>query len=280
MVGTKPQRQADSRGGVKVRARRKAVFGHKLSESYLQEITRRVAGEAVPSGQGLRLLVTMNLDHVVTLRRNKEFQAAYRSAWIVTADGTPVYLYARARGLRIPGRVTGADLFPEILEQLSAGLHRPFFVASSEETAAQIRAALKKKGFSMRDFDTVVPPSGFERDTTNSEAIAKRIRRLRTTHLFFGLGAPKSEIWMHQHREELGDIYGFAFGAGLDFFAGTAKRAPRIMQRSGLEWLWRFSQQPRRLFRRYFIDSWLFLSAIADDLRGKYAVEVASPNHR
>jgi N-acetylglucosaminyldiphosphoundecaprenol N-acetyl-beta-D-mannosaminyltransferase len=79
---------------------------------------------------------------------------------------------------------------------------------------------------------------------------------------------------MQEHARELPDCYGFGFGAGLDYFAGTRRRAPRFMRKTGLEWLWRVGSEPRRLARRYFVTSWGFLAAIIGDLRnGDRAIE-------
>lgn len=110
------------------------------------------------------------------------------------------------------------------------------------------------------------PPFGFEKDPAYSMAMAGRIRAHATTHLVLGIGSPKSESWVDDWRDELGGCHTFGFGAGLDFFAGTAKRAPLWMRRWGLEWSWRFAREPRRLFHRYFVDAWLFLLAIGNDL--------------
>jgi N-acetylglucosaminyldiphosphoundecaprenol N-acetyl-beta-D-mannosaminyltransferase len=87
---------------------------------------------------------------------------------------------------------------------------------------------------------------------------------------------------MHRHRHELPDCYGFGFGAGLDFHAGTKRRAPKLLRRIGAEFLWRVATEPRRLARRYFVSSWGFLAAVALDLAGRpvLPVEVRSPAGR
>jgi len=165
--------------------------------------------------------------------------------------------------------VTGADLFAAVMAKLDPAVHRVFFVANSERTGEGIRLWLRGRGFPDDRIGICVPPFGFERDKDYSDGLAKRILRHQATHLFMGVGAPKSEIWCHQHGSRLGDCYVLCVGAGLDFFLGLKKRAPGFMQRIGMEWLWRCGQEPRRLFRRYFLDSWPFLLAIVSDLRGR-----------
>jgi N-acetylglucosaminyldiphosphoundecaprenol N-acetyl-beta-D-mannosaminyltransferase len=242
------------------------IFGVTFSSLTHEEIVTKVTLETIVKSAGSRIIFTANLDHIVQLRLNDRLRRAYGRAWVVTADGMPVFLYAKARGAAIPMRVTGADLCTDILGTLLPRLHRCFFVASSDETAHRLVAALLVRGFQRAAIDFSVPPHGFEYDIANSDALASRIRRHHTTHLFLGVGAPTSEIWAYEYRDRLGDCYVLSVGAGLDFFAGTQKRAPRALQQIGFEWLWRFGHNPRRLFRRYFITSWSFIAAVAEDL--------------
>ena len=250
------------------------AFGLEFSNVEQTSLVEEIAGHAILPGSGPRVVQTANVDHIVQINRNEEFRDSYREAWAVTADGMPVYLYAKLRGLALPGRVTGADLFQTLMPRLVPGLHRCFFLASSTATADWIASYLRGRGFADDAVAVEVPPFGFEKDEFQSAALARRIAQHRPTHLFMGVGAPKSEVWIHRHRRRIGDCYVLNVGAGLDFFAGQRRRAPGWIQRCGLEWFWRFAQEPRRLFRRYFIDSLGFFGAIAKDLG------VARPNAR
>lgn len=116
------------------------LFGIRFSTARSDEIVRDIVQFPVPAGAGLRAVITANLDHIVKLRRDRHFRAAYDAAWRVTIDGAPVQLYARLRGLEVPERVTGADLLPKLLRQLSPERHRVFMVLGSEETAEGVRA--------------------------------------------------------------------------------------------------------------------------------------------
>jgi N-acetylglucosaminyldiphosphoundecaprenol N-acetyl-beta-D-mannosaminyltransferase len=252
------------------RARRgrqtRIILGIRFSCLTRDEVISLLAHEAVPPGAGACVIVTANLDHVVQLRRNEEFRASYDRATVVTADGMPVYLFAKLRGAELSHRVAGADIVRELLPILSPQRHRCFFIASGTETAARLEDDLRARGFPSDALAFDVPPFGFDRDVRYSHELATRIRDHGTTHLFLGVGAPKSEIWTHRHGDRLGDCYVLNVGAGLDFFAGVKRRAPAWMRRTGLEWLWRFGQDPQRLFRRYFVDSWGFVGALKDDL--------------
>jgi N-acetylglucosaminyldiphosphoundecaprenol N-acetyl-beta-D-mannosaminyltransferase len=137
-------------------------------------------------------------------------------------------------------------------------------VCASAATATALTQQLLDRG--LTDGLVVTAPPAFETNPAFEADLIERLQAHATTHLFFGLGAPKSEIWMHAHRAELPDCYCFGFGAALDFQAGTKRRAPRWLRRAGLEFAWRVATEPRRLARRYFVNSWIFVRAIALDL--------------
>jgi len=242
------------------------ILGISFSPLTRDMLLHRLLNDPVPSGDGARLLVTANVDHISNLVRNSRFRAAYAGAWIATADGTPVFLYARLRGIAVPERVTGADLSAALLDRMSPHLCRPFFVVGCEKTGIRLREQLTRRGFDPEAVGFACPEFGFENNTETSAALARTIREHGTTHLFFGLGAPKSEIWLHEHRHLLGDTYALAIGASLDFYVGLRRRAPVWMRRYGLEWAWRIMSEPKRLFRRYFIESWYALWAVTLDL--------------
>jgi N-acetylglucosaminyldiphosphoundecaprenol N-acetyl-beta-D-mannosaminyltransferase len=243
-------------------------FGIRFSQMTLDDLVDQVVSAPIPPGESARLVATANLDHVVHLTRSASLRAAYSRAWVATADGTPVYLYARLRGCRLPGRVAGSDLIASLLPRLVPGAHRPFFLVSRPRTGVLLREYLISRGFPVETLVIECPPFGFEMSRQYSMALAERVRAHGTTHLILGVGAPKSEVWIDTHREDLGPCYAVAVGAGLDFFVGVERRAPRWMQRVGMEWFWRFAREPRRLFRRYFVDSWTFLFAVKRDLTG------------
>ncbi len=249
----------------------KPVLGLNFSTAGEAELAQTIVEARVPAGEGCRIVATANLDHVVNLSANADFRQAYSRAWVITADGMPVYLYARLRGLLLPGRVTGSDLCRRILGRVSPATHRLFFVVSSAETAERIRAELAKRGFPDEAVETRVPAFGFETDDEASQDLAEAIGRHGTTHLFFGLGSPKSEVWTNRFSGMFGDCYVLNFGAGLDFFAGTRARAPQALRATGFEWVWRLALEPRRLGRRYLLNSWRFLWVVALDMAGRTA---------
>ena len=202
---------------------------------------------------GMRLFATANLDHIVNLRRNEEFHRAYEMSWLITADGMPVFVYARLVGVPLPERVTGANVIADLLQRWSPSAHRLFFLVSCEDVAERIRRHLRRRGFSSEQVGVVVPPFGFERNEEFDVSLVNKIRMNRPTHLVLGLGAPKSEVWALRQRNRLGDLHVLAVGASVEFATGLKRRSPHWISRVGLEWLWRFLSEPKRLFSRYFI---------------------------
>lgn len=246
------------------------VFGINFSALDQPALVRRLTDEPPPAGSGMAMVVTANMDHVVNLLRNERFRRAYGTARLATADGAPVALYARLRGAGLPGRVAGPDLFAALMPALSPGRHRPFFVVSREATGEKLAEWLVQRGFSRGAIGTVCPPFGFEKDADRSAELAWAIKAHGTTHLFMGVGSPKSEVWLDDWSHALGDCYGLGIGAGLDYFVGTEERAPSWMREHGLEWFWRWAKEPRRLTRRYATDAALFPLAILRDLTGRW----------
>ncbi|WP_300972956.1 WecB/TagA/CpsF family glycosyltransferase [Sphingomonas sp. LHG3406-1] len=240
------------------------IFGLELSlldrEALAEEL---LATPHEPAGA--KLVATINVDHVVTLRTDQRFRDAYDSAWRITADGAPVYLYARASGVRVPERVTGSDLFATLVERWDPKRHRLYMLVANDEAARRMTRILAERGYDEDTLTIDVPKFGFEKDAAYNEELTARIRAKRPTHIILGVGAPKSEIWAYEHRHALGDAVVLCVGAAIEFTTGLKQRSPMFMRRVGMEWMWRFGTEPRRLFHRYFVRSFGFILAVIAD---------------
>jgi len=210
-----------------------------------------------------RMIVTANVDHIVQLSTDAAFRSAYDRAAARTLDGMPLVWLARAACRRPVHRVTGHDLLACVLADPPPFARRIFLVSARQDAADALAARLRAQGLPEGAVASAVPPFGFEADPDYSRALVDRIRDHGTTLLVMGVGAPKSEIWIDRYRFSLGDPVVFCVGDALNVAAGYLTRAPGLMQRLGLEWIFRFLQAPRRLFRRYFIKSWRFLGIVA-----------------
>lgn len=239
-------------------------FGLRLSTESAREIAE--AAVAAPPAEGVSLVVTPNIDHIAMLRRSPALAGAYRRAARVVCDGWPVQRYARWCGLPV-ARVTGCEITTELMRMGPyAAWHRFFFVVDSTLTEQAVRAWAGSKGV---EAQTAVPPFGFERDGAYCQALAGAIAQHGTTILVMAVGAPRSEIFIDTHRDELPKCWAFCVGQAVKIELGLVQRASRGWQSAGLEWLWRLRQEPRRLARRYATASVGFsLALIEDRLRG------------
>ncbi len=210
-----------------------------------------------PSGH--HYVVTPNVDHAVMLQEHDGLMAAYGDADLILADGMPVVLASRMLRKPLPERVTGADLVPALFA--AADDQRPvtaYLLGAMPGVAETAAKNIEQKWPAVRVVGTYSPPFGFENDEDENTAILERIREAKPDVLVVGLGAPKQELWVHKHREQIDARISLCVGATIGFLAGNTPRAPRWMQRSGLEWLFRVASEPRRLFKRYARDAWVF----------------------
>ena len=210
-----------------------------------------------------RLLVTPNADHIIKLEKDKEFAALYESADLITTDGTPLLWIAESFGCPIREKVTGSDLLPAVCERAAKEGRSIFFFATSDELIEKASRRLKEKWPKLKLAGGYAPPMGFERDEKEAERAVKAINKADADILVVGLGSPKSEKFIARNRARLKTRVALPIGAAIAFVAGETKRAPLWMRKVGLEWFFRFLQEPGRLFRRYFIeDMRIFLLAL------------------
>ncbi|WP_237152772.1 WecB/TagA/CpsF family glycosyltransferase [Oryzibacter oryziterrae] len=197
---------------------------------------------------------TLNLDHLVKLERDLAFRVAYDRATYVTADGEPVVRMARAQGARIV-RVTGADLVrPLCAAAAEAGVALHFFGSSMAILEAAATALTKEfPGLNIAAMES--PPFGFAPFGSDSRASAERIAASGAKICLVALGAPKQETFANFATQWAPGVNFVCIGAALDFIGGGQKRAPQFMQESGLEWLWRLVNNPKRLTKRYALSA-------------------------
>ncbi len=241
------------------------ALGMDLSPFSVDQVVNRIIQE--PGDGGPRILVTPNLDHVRLLRR-PDFAAAYAAAHLVCPDGLPVLLYARLRGLKLRARVTGCEVFGQLMRHPGLPMQRLFLVVESPTTETAARAWAAGLGIADRITIAVAPP-GLMSDVSAQNALVRRVCEARPTILVVTLGAPVSEVFVHQHRHALPPCWALCLGQALRVELRLAQRAPLAWQRLGLEWLWRLRHEPRRLFGRYARDIAWFPVAIWRDISGR-----------
>jgi N-acetylglucosaminyldiphosphoundecaprenol N-acetyl-beta-D-mannosaminyltransferase len=206
------------------------------------------------------MVFTPNVDHVVQAETNAAFRDAYARADLSLADGQPILWASRLLGPALPEKVSGADLVEPLLERASRRGWRVFLLGgmpgSARAVAKRFAAAHGVHIAGVEDGSVTLAEGPAD------EALVARIVQARPHLLLAALGAPKQELWIAAHRARLAPTVSLAVGAALDFLAGAVPRAPRWMQRAGLEWLYRLSREPRRLAGRYLRDDPRFLAVL------------------
>lgn len=199
-------------------------------------------------------VVTPNVDHIVRLEKDEELQKVYKNASLILTDGKPLIWISKWYKTPIKEKISGSDLFPRVC-QLAANKNYTMYLLGAAEGVADTAARnLMEKYPGLNIVGIYSPPFGFEKNEQEMNKIKTQIQDVHPDILIVGLGCPKQEKFMYYHCKELGVPISFGLGASIDFEAGNIKRAPKWMSNHGLEWLYRFSKEPKRLFKRYFED--------------------------
>ena len=227
------------------------LFGVEIDVIRRDDAVRAVLEMAKTPGP-CRFVVTPNADHVLLLQGNAAMRRAYADASLVIADGWPVVIASRLLARPLPERVTGSDLVPHLFSRADErDPVRAYLFGAAPGVADRAARAIEARYQGVRVVGAYGPPFGFEQDPDETRAALDRIRDADPDLLLVGLGAPKQELWVHEHRAEIRARVALCIGATIDFLAGERARAPVWMQRAGLEWLHRMMSEPKRLVPRY-----------------------------
>jgi N-acetylglucosaminyldiphosphoundecaprenol N-acetyl-beta-D-mannosaminyltransferase len=230
----------------------------RLLNSVIDNITLLELLESLRHGG---IVFTPNVDHLMKLQRNQAFFNAYQAADYCICDSQFLMFIAKFLGTPLRQKISGSDLFPAFYHYYQADPSVTIFLMGAPEGIAH-RAQLIINRKVSREMITGVysPPFGFEKDDAECQAMIAKVNRSRATVLALGVGAPKQEEWIAKYRDQMPYVKVFlAIGATIDFEAGTLSRAPRWMSQVGLEWFYRLTCEPKRLWRRYFGDALPFL---------------------
>jgi len=205
-----------------------------------------------------RVVTLTNVHAVVESRRNPLLRIAFSNADIVCPDGMPLVWMGRRCGHPLPSRVSGPDLMVAFCEQTQEKEPSHYFLGAGPGVAAQLAANLKMRFPRLSVAGFCSPP--FRGLTCEEDdALIARINAARPEVLWVGLGCPKQEVWIEQHRHRLNVGVILGVGQAFDIHAGILKRAPRWMRDAGLEWFFRLCAEPRRLWKRYLVTNSCFI---------------------
>lgn len=206
-------------------------------------------GARLQSGQGFAI-ATLNLDHLVKLRSNADFAAAYRAHSHVTADGNPVVWLSRLAGRQVE-LIPGSDLILPVAclaAETGVGIA---LLGATDEALASAAASLQRQVPGLEIMARIAPPMGFDPASPAADQMIEALEASGARICLLALGAPKQEIFAARASARLPRMGFLSIGAGLDFLAGTQRRAPAIVRMMAAEWLWRMAGSPRRLAGRY-----------------------------
>lgn len=207
-------------------------------------------------------MVSLNVDACVKIDKNSDFRNAFFNADLILMDSQPLTMIARSNGLSVKEKLSGSDLMPRICSYAASNGYSCFILGGMPGVPERAAAALQEKNSDLIVAGTLSPDYGFEKDSAKLLSVIEAVREASPDILFVCMGMPKSEMLLDRYLEEMNARFAFSVGAAVDFEAGSAKRAPKWMQNAGLEWLYRFIREPKRLFKRYFLDSWRLLPIV------------------
>jgi N-acetylglucosaminyldiphosphoundecaprenol N-acetyl-beta-D-mannosaminyltransferase len=199
------------------------------------------------------LLATANVDFLAQVQSDEVLRRILIEADLIVCDGTPLIWMSKLLGDPLPERIAGSDLVPLMLDLAEQHGYRVFFLGGRDEVVAIAEEKIKERWPKLVIAGMHSPPFA-PMDQMNHAGICQRIREAKADMLLVSFGCPKQEKWLAQNYREAGVPVAIGVGATIDFLAGTVKRAPIWMRKSGLEWVYRVAQEPKRLAHRYWTD--------------------------
>ena len=199
-------------------------------------------------------IVAINVDVVMKIEKDKYLKKITDNANMVLVDGKPLVWISKLHKCPVKAKVSGSDLVPLLCERAAKEGYSIFIVGGKEGVAEKAKVILEQKYKNLNIVGTYAPPFGFEKNANELDKINKLISAKKPDILIACFGCPKQEKWIYENYNKYDALVSICAGATVDFLAGNVNRGPKWMSEHGLEWLFRFVQEPKRMFRRYFID--------------------------
>ena len=209
-------------------------------------------------GEQKQVINTLNPHSYILAKSDQPFEEALRASDLLLPDGSGMVLAAQQINQESLTKVAGSDLHHHLLQELDRSGGSCFYMGARDHTLGRIEARLKREYPNLR-VGFYAPPSREVFSTEESQEIISQVNAFKPDVLFVGLTAPKQEKWLHAHQELLEFKIGCCVGAVFDFYAGTIQRSSQFWIDHHLEWLPRLFREPKRMWRRNFISTPLFL---------------------
>lgn len=239
------------------------MMGCRIDNLSMEETLVRIE-EFIRSGQPHQHVV-VNVDKLVKASRDPDLRRIVNDCALVNADGMPVVWASRLLGKPLKERVAGIDLFEALMRRAGEKGWRVFLLGAREEVVSAVADTYRRR---YPDLAIAGWRNGYW--TNEEEAqVAEQVRASGADLLFVAISSPKKEQFLGRWQAEMRIPFAMGVGGSFDVAIGRVRRAPRWMQRAGLEWFYRFLQEPRRMFRRYFIDDMAFVWLLIKEAAGR-----------
>lgn len=230
---------------------------HALLNTYINNVTMSetiAAIEQMIETDKKSYVVAINVDVVMKIEEDPYLKKVVDNADMVLVDGKSLVWISKLHGKPLKAKISGSDLVPLLCEVAAEKGYRIFIIGGKDGIAEQAKNKLEAKHPDIKIVGTYAPPFGFEKNEKELKKINQMISEVHPDLLIACFGCPKQEKWIYENIEKYDAKVSVCAGATVDFLAGNVKRAPHWMSEHGLEWFYRFLQEPKRMFKRYFID--------------------------
>lgn len=229
----------------------------KLLNTYVNNVTLKEAVEFLLQKirqQTPAYVEEVNVDVVVKMEQDTVLRKITNDADLTLVDGQPLIWLAKLYGRPLKMKVSGSDLVPTLLECAAKEGRSVFVLGGKEDAAHKAAENIKARYPGLVVAGALSPSMGFEKKPEEVAYIRETLQKVKPDILLACFGCPKQEKWVSEHYRDCASGVTLCAGATVDFLAGNVKRAPKVFSENGLEWFYRFVKEPKRLFRRYFVD--------------------------
>ncbi|MEI3216220.1 MAG: WecB/TagA/CpsF family glycosyltransferase [Lachnospiraceae bacterium] len=199
-------------------------------------------------------VVAINVDVVMKIENDVYLKEIVDNADMVLVDGKPLVWIAKWHKHPVKAKISGSDLVPLLCKEAARNGRSIYIIGGKDGIAEKAKEKLERELPDINIVGTYSPPFGFENDTIELDKINAMITQVHPDLLIACFGCPKQEKWIYENISKYDAKVSICAGATVDFLAGNVSRAPRWMSEHGLEWFYRFLQEPKRMFRRYFVN--------------------------